>query len=67
MKGKLSLTTPAHIFAASHTVRKNIAKKLKVCRVETNKYEVVPAVDLRLPPCRTTVHNDFFFFFFFFF
>jgi len=59
MKGKLSLTTPAHVFAASHAVRKNIAKKLKVRRVETNEYEVVPAAD----PCsclhRTTVHDDF--------
>jgi len=59
MKGKLSLTTPTHIFAASHTVRKNIAKKLKVHRLETNEYKVVPAADLRLPPCRTTVHDDF--------
>ena len=59
MKGKLSLTTPAHVFAASHTVRKNIAKKLKVRRVETNEYEVVPVVDPCLRPRRTTVHNDF--------
>jgi len=30
MQGKLSLTTPAHILAASHAIHKNIAKKLKV-------------------------------------
>jgi len=59
MKGKLSLTTPAHVFAASHAVRKNIAKKLKVHHVETNEYEVVPAADSCLPPRRTTVHDDF--------
>jgi len=45
MQGKLSLTTPAHIFAASHVVWKNVAEKLKVRCVETNKYEVVSAMD----------------------
>ena len=45
MQGKLSLTTPTHIFAASHTVHKNIAKKLKVRHVETNEYEVVSTAD----------------------
>jgi len=59
MKGKLSLTTPTHVFAASHTVYKNIAEKLKVRRVETNKYEVVPTAAPCSRPHRTTVHNDF--------
>jgi len=59
MKGKLSLTTPTHVFAASHAVRKNIAKKLKVRRVETNEYEVVPVADPCLRPRCTTVHDDF--------
>ena len=61
MQGKLSLTTPAHVLAASHAVRKNIAKKLKVRRVETNEYEEVPAKDsqlLQLHPCCATVHDD---------
>ena len=30
MKGKLSLTTPTHILAASPTICKNLAEKLKV-------------------------------------
>jgi len=59
MQGKLSLTTPAHIFAASHVVRKNVAEKLKVRRVETNKYKVVSAMDPRPPLHRTTMHNNF--------
>jgi len=37
MQGKLSLTMPAHIFATSHAVCKNITEKLKVQKVETNK------------------------------
>ena len=59
MQGKLSLTTPAHIFTASYTVRKNIAEKLKVHHVETNKYKVVSVADLRLPLHHTMVHDDF--------
>jgi hypothetical protein len=39
MEGKLSLATPAHILAASPTIHKELAEKLKVCRVETNLYE----------------------------
>jgi len=59
MKGKLSLTTPAHILAASPAICKNLAKKLKVQCMETNEYEVVAAGDLRaLASRRTTVHND---------
>jgi hypothetical protein len=30
MQGRLSLTTPAHIFAASPIIHKNIVEKLKV-------------------------------------
>jgi len=56
MQGKLSLTTPAHVFAASHAVRKNIAEKLKVRKVETNEYEAVLSED---PAARrTTLHED---------
>jgi len=59
MKGKLLLTTPAHILAASPAICKNLAKKLKVQCMETNEYEVVAAGDLRaLASRRTTVHND---------
>ena len=46
MQGKLSLTTPAHVFAASPTIRKDVVNKLKVQRIETNEYEVVPGADL---------------------
>jgi len=56
MQGKLSLTTPTHVFAASHTMRKNIAEKLKVRKVETNEYEAVLSKD---PTARrTTLHED---------
>ena len=30
---------PAHILAASPTIRKELAEKLKVCRIEMNLYE----------------------------
>jgi len=46
MQGKLSLTTLAHVFAASPTIRKDVVNKLKVQRIETNEYEVVPGADL---------------------
>ena len=39
MEGKLSLTTPTHILAASPTIRRELVEKLKVQRVETNVYE----------------------------
>ena len=39
MEGKLSLTTPAHILAASPMIRKELVEKLRVRRVETNTYE----------------------------
>jgi len=58
MQGKLSLTTPAHIFTASHVVWKNVAEKFKVRRVETNEYKVVSAMDPQPPLHRTTVHDD---------
>jgi hypothetical protein len=64
MQGRLSLTTPAHVFAASPVIRKNVVEKLKVRQVETNEYEVVPAklsqalaASLQAMPC-TTIHND---------
>jgi len=59
MKGKLSLTTPAHVFTASPAVCKNIAEKLKVCHVETNEYKVVPIADSCSCLRCTTVHDDF--------
>ena len=59
MQGKLSLTMPAHVLTASPNVHKNVAEKLKVCHVETNKYEVVHASHSQLPLGRITVHEDF--------
>ena len=63
MKGKLALTTPAHIFAASPTIRKDIVERLKVQRVKTNKYKAVPTEVSPLPLMpplaarRTTIHD----------
>ena len=63
MQGKLALTTPAHIFAASPIICKDVVERLKVRRVETNEYEAVPAevsaLSFTLPPAarRTTVHD----------
>jgi len=45
MQGKLALTTLAHVFAASPAIRKDVVDKLKVRRVETNEYKVVPGAD----------------------
>ena len=42
MEGKLSLITPTHILATSPTIRKELAKKLKMCCVETNLYKQPP-------------------------
>ena len=39
MEGKLTQTTPAHILAASPTIRKDLVEKLRVRRVETSSYE----------------------------
>jgi hypothetical protein len=39
MKGQLSLTTPAHVLAASPSIRKDLVDKLKVRHVETNEFE----------------------------
>ena len=64
MQGRLSLTTPAHVFAASPVIRKNIVEKLKVRRVETNEYEAISAKLLQNPSAppqaarRTTIHDD---------
>jgi hypothetical protein len=41
MNGKLALTTPAHILAASPTIRKELSEKLRPRRVETNSIEEV--------------------------
>jgi len=49
MQGKLALTTLAHIFAASPAIHKDVVDKLKVRRVETNEYKVVPRADLQQP------------------
>jgi hypothetical protein len=49
---------PAHILAASHPIHKSIANKLKVHHMETNKYEVVHALDLQLPLHHVTIYND---------
>ena len=56
MQGKLSLTTPAHVFAASPIIRKDIVEKLKLRRVETNEYEVVTSESTF--PRITTVQDD---------
>jgi hypothetical protein len=63
MQGRLSLTTPAHIFATSPVIHKSIVEKLKVRHMETNKYEAVSTKLLQAPaalppPARhTTIHN----------
>jgi hypothetical protein len=36
LEGKLSLTTPAHVFAASPSIRKDICNKLKVKCIKAN-------------------------------
>jgi len=62
MQGKLALTTLAHVFAASPAIRKDVIDKLKVRRVETNKYKVVPGADLQRPMLLAhcdAVQNDF--------
>ena len=61
MQGKLSLTMPAHIFAFRPAIRRNVTEKLKVRRVKTNKYEVVPVQDAQTSPSATwitTKHDD---------
>jgi len=50
MQGKLALMMPAHIFAASPIIRKNITEKLKLQCVETHEYEVAPGADPQLQP-----------------
>jgi len=62
-QGQLSLTTPAHVLAASPAIRKELFDKLKVRRVETNGYEAVSTGDPETSPPfasaahRTTVHD----------
>jgi len=59
MQGKLALTTPAHIFAASPIIRKNITKKLKLRHMETHEYKVAPGADPQLQPMqRATMHDS---------
>ena len=64
LQGRLLLTTPAHVLAASPAIRKDIFDKLKVRRVETNEYKAVTARDRVLPTARSpasrcaTVHDD---------
>jgi hypothetical protein len=41
MQGRLSLTTPTHVFAASPSICKDTVDKLKVQQVEAHKYEEV--------------------------
>ena len=59
MKGKLSLTMPAYVLAASPTICKNLAEKLKVQHMETNEYKVVSAEEPQAlaPPCPTMQEN----------
>jgi len=62
MQGKLALTTPAHVFAASPAICKDVVNKLKVQCVETNEYKVVPRADLQWPMLLAycdTVQDDF--------
>ena len=62
LQGKLSNTTPAHVFAASPAICKDIAEKIRVRRVESNEYELARPDDSQFPPPparRTTVHKEF--------
>jgi len=52
MQGKLSLTTPAYVFTASPTIRKDVINKLKVQCVEANKYKAVSVVNPSLSEAR---------------
>jgi len=45
MQGKLSLTTPAHVFTASPAIRKDVVNKLKVWCMEANEYKAVSIVN----------------------
>ena len=56
-QGQLSLTTPAHVLAASPTIRKELFDKLKVRCMETNGYEAVSTGDQETsPPFATAAH-----------
>ena len=64
MQGRLSLTTPAYVLAASPTIHKDLFDKLKVQRMETNEYEAVCTGDweastaIALALHCTMVHDD---------
>jgi len=58
IKGKLLLTTPTHVLAASPAICKNLAKKLKVQHVETNEYKVVATGDSQAPASHQTTMYD---------
>jgi len=69
MEGKLAHTTPAHIFAASPTIRGDLVERLRVRRVETSSYEEAigttvsnvinqdtPPISLREPAYSLKIH-----------
>jgi hypothetical protein len=59
MQGKLALTTPTYILAASPTIQKNITEKIKVQHMEIHEYEVAPAtVPQTQVTCHTIVQDD---------
>jgi len=49
LEGKLSLTTPAHILAASPAIRKDLVEKLRARRVEANVYEGAKDISSQSP------------------
>jgi hypothetical protein len=49
LDGKLSLITPAHVLAASPSIRKELIEQLKTCRVDTGGYDV-PSILKPVPP-----------------
>ena len=62
IQGKLSLTMPAYVFAASPTICKDIVDKLKVQHVEANEYKAVAVANPSLSEARiaraVTVRDD---------
>lgn len=46
MEGKLAESTPAHILAASPAIRKCLADKLRVCKVEATSFEETASVQV---------------------
>jgi len=55
MKGKLSLTTPAHILAASPMIWKELVEKLKIQCIETNTYEEADDIGSKHTPILSPV------------